>query len=120
MKKSVVSLFEDSAKAASIKPTFEIAKGKTFRTTGGMAHVEANLISIAEWILADPDQTRLIVRHELAHLLHYVLGCGGTAHGKEFKRVLKCISGRNYKKDLHWQPSPKINRARIKLRLAKF
>lgn len=85
-----------------------------------MAFVEANIISIAEWILADPDQTRLIIRHELAHLLHHILGFGGTSHGREFKRILKCVSGKNYKKDMHWHPTPKINLARMKLRLEKF
>ena len=120
LKEGVVQLFKAKPKfLENFAPKFEIAEGRKFRTAGGIAYVELNTISIAEWILADLAQTKLIIRHELSHLLHHGLGTGGTAHGKEFRAVLKLVSGKNYKQDMHWHPTLKINQARKKLRLPK-
>ena len=67
---------------------------------------------ISSWILVDPDNACLVIRHELAHLIHAYSGVGGRPHGKEYNAVLKIVSGEGWRKDKHWIPNPVIEKAR--------
>lgn len=69
---------------------------------------------ISSWILVDTEQAMLVVRHELAHLIHAYSGVGGTPHGKEYNAVLRIVAGKGWRMDKHWIPNPVIEKARGK------
>ena len=72
-------------------------------------------VDTSRWILEDEAEAKAVVRHEVAHLLHYYSKVGGKVHGKEFTEVLKVVSPTTWRKDRHWYPNPSIEKARIKV-----
>ena len=75
----------------------------------------ANTVCISSWILVDDVQTKAVVRHELAHALHFYSKLGGNPHGKEFNSILRIVSPRKWRTDKHWVPNITIEKARGKV-----
>tara|TARA_R110002020_G_scaffold211769_1_gene418018 strand:+ start:1750 stop:2292 length:543 start_codon:yes stop_codon:yes gene_type:complete len=97
-----------------ISPKLEVVN----KTSGALVAGEAygsHKICLAKWILADDQQTKAVIRHELAHLLHKFSGMGGNSHGQEYNSILKMISPNRWRKDRHWYPTVSIEKARSKV-----
>lgn len=80
----------------------------------GLAHTDMS-IDMSRWILVDGSQAKAVLRHELAHLLHYYSKLGDRPHGKTFRMILKVVSPRTWRQDTHWYPTPVIEKARMKI-----
>ena len=78
---------------------------------GGLCY-ESGTIEISSWILKDTKVAKGVIRHELAHAMQDFLDIAGRPHGKEFIQV---ISPNNWRRDRHWQNTPAIQAARIKI-----
>ena len=97
-----------------ISPRLEVVE----KTGGALVAGEAygsHKVCIAKWILADDKQTRGVIRHEMAHLLHKFSKMGGFSHGQEFNSILKLMSPNRWRKDKNWYPTVQIEKARAKV-----
>lgn len=73
------------------------------------------LITIQKWMLADKNEAKSTIRHELAHsIVNWLEFPKVIAHGKEFRRILKQIAPKTWRDDLHWHCSEAITEARTK------
>jgi len=119
-RKEVKELFKEKPWILTfLKPTIEIAKGRTYRISGAMAFDQGNKIKIAEWILSDLIESRRMIRHELAHILHFRLKRTGHGHGEEYLRILEAVSGKKFEQDLGWSLTKKVLNARKQLGIIK-
>ena len=75
---------------------------------------EPSLLELSSWILVDVNETRRVIRHELAHDIKTFCGMMGKMHGRGFNQALRAVSNKRWKKDKHWYANPKINLARKK------
>ena len=71
-------------------------------------------IELSSWILVSLDETRRVIRHEIAHIVKTICGLDGKSHGRGYTTALKAVSQQHWKKDKYWYPSYKINVARRK------
>lgn len=76
---------------------------------------EPSMLEISSWILVDANETRRVIRHELAHDIKTYCNLAGKVHGKGFNQALRVVSNRRWKKDKHWHTNPKIEMARKKV-----
>ena len=79
---------------------------------GGMATGDS-LIEISSWILADRDQTALVVRHELAHIIVARCNLKDPDHGPWFSAACQAISPLTWESDRHWTTTPAIEKAKL-------
>lgn len=92
---------------------------KPNRHIGGMA-IGKYKILLPKWMLADKNQAKSTIRHELAHNIVNWLNLDKViSHGKEFHDILKQIAPRTWRNDLHWQATEAIIEARIKAGIKK-
>ena len=75
---------------------------------------EPSLLELSSWILVDKNETRRVIRHELAHDIKTFCGMAGNVHGRGFNQALKSVSNKRWKKDKHWHTNLKIDLARQK------
>lgn len=81
---------------------------------GGKAY-GINEIVLPKWMLADKEQAKSTIRHELAHnILNWLKLPRVISHGKEFHQILRQIAPKTWRNDLHWYASEAITEARIK------
>lgn len=92
-------------------PSIEIRNEVT--KYGGLANYGFWTLTTYKWMMKDAEETKGIIRHELAHfIVRYLRMPIKIAHGKEFHKVLKQISPKTWKQDLHWHYTPAIIAAR--------
>jgi len=95
-------------------PNVTVDVAKMNHRVGGKA-IGITAILLPKWMLADKEQAKSTIRHEIAHLIVNWLGLPKViSHGKEFHQILKQIAPRTWKGDLHWYRSEAITEARIK------
>lgn len=70
-------------------------------------------IRISSWILPDRNQTALVVRHELAHIIVARCKLQDSDHGPWFSAACQAISPLTWESDRHWTTTPAIERARL-------
>ena len=75
---------------------------------------EPSLLELSSWILVDVEETRRVIRHELAHDIKTFCGMVGKVHGRGFNQALRAVSKSRWKKDKHWYTNLKIDLARKK------
>ena len=75
---------------------------------------ESSILELSSWILVDIQETRRVIRHELAHDIKTFCGMAGTVHGRGFNQALRGVSKKRWKKDKHWHTTSKIDLARKK------
>ena len=75
---------------------------------------EPSILELSSWILVDINETRRVIRHELAHDIKTFCGMGGKMHGRGFNQALRVVSNKRWKKDKHWYSNLKIDLARKK------
>ena len=75
---------------------------------------EPSLLELSSWILVDKNETRRVIRHELAHDIKTFCGMVGKVHGRGFNQALKAVSRNRWKKDKHWYTNVEIDLARKK------
>ena len=76
---------------------------------------EPSMLEISSWILVDANETRRVIRHELAHDIKTYCNLAGKVHGKGFNQALRVVSNRRWKKDKHWHTNQQIEEARKKI-----
>ena len=75
---------------------------------------EPSILELSSWILVDEEETRRVIRHELAHDIKTFCGMVGKVHGRGFNQALRAVSKKRWKKDRHWYTNGKIDLARKK------
>ena len=82
----------------------------------GRASYYRRKIEIAPWQLADKEEAKSTIRHELVHcIVGYLKLEIRISHGKEFKKILREIAPRTWSNDMYWHYTPAITAAREKL-----
>ena len=90
----------------------DIAK---FESRAGGKAIGSSFIELPKWMLADKEQAKSTIRHELAHnIVNWLKLPKVISHGKEFHQILKQIAPSTWRGDLHWYRSEAIVEARIK------
>ncbi len=96
-------------------PRVIVSQEKMSALWGGLAYGSRH-IGLPEWILADREQAKSAIRHELAHNVQsFTRVLCLIIHGKEFHQILKRIAPRTWRRDLHWVATPAITQARAKM-----
>lgn len=90
------------------------------KSIGGRAYSDHSMY-LSTWMLADKEEAKSTVRHELAHnIVNYLRRrnelpkTSYISHGREFHQILKKIAPRTWRQDLYWNSTPAITEARAK------
>ena len=75
---------------------------------------EESIIELSSWILYDIEEARKVIRHEFAHVVQCYCKYEGGMHGRGFNKALKIVSSTRWRKDKHWDTTPRIDEARKK------
>jgi len=109
----IQALLHKAKRYKVFKPIFKIVPscGPQY---GGMCY-GSDTIEVSSWVLKDDNVAKGVVRHELAHAIQDFLNIDGRVHGKEFLKILRVVAPRNWRRDRHWQSTPAIQIARVKI-----